>query len=82
MKSINSETKGFEAQAKTVWNQFLSKIKVRDSHDGMGTHYQTRTSPKRRLYTFLFRSLLHPNIFSDVDNCYVGFNGSSVDGLS
>ena len=82
---VTGENTGFDfsmikAQAKVVWNQFLSKIKVRDSHDGTGTHYQTRTSDKRRLYTFLFRSLLHPNIFSDVDKRYVGFNGSSVDG--
>ena len=82
---VTGENTGFDfnmikAQAKAVWNTFLSKIKVRDSHDGTGALYQTRTSPKRRLYTFLFRSLLHPNIFSDVDKRYVGFNGSSVDG--
>ena len=82
---VTGENTGFDfsmikAQAKIVWNTFLNKIKLRDSHDGTGAHYQTRTSDKRRLYTFLFRSLLHPNIFSDVDNRYVGFNGSSVDG--
>ena len=82
---VTGENTGFDfnlikTQSKVVWNEFLSKIKVRDSHDGTGTHYQTRTSPKRRLYTFLFRSLLHPNIFSDVDKRYVGFNGSSVTG--
>ena len=83
--SVTGENTGFDfnmikAQATNIWNKFLSKIKVRDSHDGTGALYQTRTSPKRRLYTFLFRSLLHPNIFSDVDKRYVGFNGSSVDG--
>ena len=82
---VTGENTGFDfnmikAQAEVVWNTFLSKIKVKDSHDGTGAHYQTRTSDKRRLYTFLFRSLLHPNIFSDVDKRYVGFNGSSVDG--
>ena len=82
---VTGENTGFDfnmikAQAEVVWNTFLSKIKVKDSHNGAGTLYQTRTSDKRRLYTFLFRSLLHPNIFSDVDKRYVGFNGSSVDG--
>ena len=67
-------------RARVLWNQALAKIKVRDNKDGTGTRYATRTTDKRRFYTFLFRSLLHPNIFSDVDGRYVGFDGSSTAG--
>ena len=69
-----------KANARNAWDVALNKIKVRNNHDGTGVDYTTRTSDKRRLYTFLFRSLLHPNIFSDVDGRYVGFNGSSTVG--
>ena len=69
-----------KANARNAWNVALNKIKVRDNHDGTGNDYATRTSDKRRLYTFLFRSMLAPNIFSDVDGRYVGFDGSSTVG--
>ena len=65
-----------KSRANTAWNNVLKKIKVRDSHQGTGTDYSVRTNEKRRLYTYFFRSLLHPNIFSDVDGRYPGFDGA------
>ena len=63
------------------WNALLNKVKVKDSHDGTGgSNYATRTSDKRRLYTYLFRSMIHPNIFSDLDGTYTGFDGSAESG--
>ena len=79
-ENVNLTFDQVRANAKTAWNKVLNKIKVRDKHDGTGTKYATRTGDKRRFYTFLFRSLLHPNIFDDVDGRYVGFDGSSTKG--
>ncbi|HEY6323471.1 MAG TPA: GH92 family glycosyl hydrolase, partial [Thermoanaerobaculia bacterium] len=52
-------------RAHEAWDRELHRIEV-----GGGTHRQ-RTS----FYTALYHSLLHPNLFSDVDGQYPGFDG-------
>nr|WP_052478181.1 lectin [Kibdelosporangium sp. MJ126-NF4]CEL16628.1 Alpha-1,2-mannosidase [Kibdelosporangium sp. MJ126-NF4]CTQ89021.1 Alpha-1,2-mannosidase [Kibdelosporangium sp. MJ126-NF4] len=47
-----------------AWNALLGRINV-----GGGTDAQLRT-----FYTALYHSLLHPNVFSDVDGKYTGFD--------
>ena len=63
--------------ARNSWNRILKRVNARDNTAGTKNDYVKRTSDKRRLYTFLFRSLIHPNIFSDIDGRYVGFNGDA-----
>jgi predicted alpha-1,2-mannosidase len=53
------------AQAKAAWNAQLGKISI-----GGGTYAQQRT-----FYTALYHALLHPNLFSDADGRYPGFDG-------
>ncbi|TDV57853.1 lectin [Actinophytocola oryzae] len=61
-------SKSFD-QARTddraAWNGILGRIAV-----GGGTDTQRRV-----LYTNLYHALLHPNVFSDLDGRYVGFDG-------
>lgn len=48
------------------WNAALSRIRVAGSND----------DDMRTFYTSLYRSLLHPNVFNDVDGSYPGFDGA------
>lgn len=50
---------------RAAWNEMLGRIDV-----GGGSEQD-----RRRLYTGLYHSLLHPNVFSDVDGNYTGFDG-------
>ncbi|GAB2978973.1 lectin [Saccharothrix stipae] len=50
--------------ARAAWNGWLGRIDVTG-----GTATQLRT-----LYTALYHSLLHPNVFSDVNGQYAGFD--------
>lgn len=50
---------------RTAWNELLSRISVQG-----GTEAQ-----RRLLYTNLYHSLLHPNVLSDVNGEYPGFDG-------
>ncbi|PSL53928.1 putative alpha-1,2-mannosidase [Saccharothrix carnea] len=50
--------------ARAAWNSWLGRIDVTG-----GTSTQLRT-----LYTALYHSLLHPNVFSDVNGQYAGFD--------
>jgi predicted alpha-1,2-mannosidase len=50
--------------ARAVWNDALSRIEVRR---GSGKDV-------RLLYTALYRALLHPSVFSDVNGDYIGFD--------
>jgi predicted alpha-1,2-mannosidase len=52
-------------QANASWNAQLGKISV-----GGGTYAQKQT-----FYTALYHALLHPNLFSDADGRYLGFDG-------
>ena len=61
----------FTQQKKDVqanWNKFLGRIKVEDD--------TATQADKEIFYTSLYRALLHPDIFSDADGKYVGFNES------
>jgi len=53
------------AGAREAWNRRLGQIRV-----GGGTPERLRT-----FYTALYHSLLHPNVFSDADGRYAGFDG-------
>jgi len=53
------------AAASSEWNTALSRIAVAGRNSG---DLQT-------FYTSLYRSLLHPNTFNDVDGRYTGFDG-------
>ncbi len=53
------------ARAETAWDEVLDRIRV-----GGGTE-ERRTI----FYTALYHALLHPNVFSDVNGEYAGFDG-------
>ena len=54
------------AHAATVrWDDFLNRIQVAGG----------RTVDRATFYSALYRSLLHPNLFSDVNGDYKGFDG-------
>jgi putative alpha-1,2-mannosidase len=53
------------ADAKAAWNKELSKIEVSG-----GTDDQTTT-----FYTALYHTMIHPNVFNDVDGRYKGMDG-------
>jgi YVTN family beta-propeller protein len=53
------------AQAKAAWNEQLGKIGIAG-----GTRTEQRT-----FYTALYHSLLQPNLFSDANGGYIGFDG-------
>ena len=50
------------------WNDVLGRIRITDS--------SASTKIKEIFYTSLYRALLHPDIFSDTDGQYIGFNNS------
>ncbi|MFI9272990.1 GH92 family glycosyl hydrolase [Kitasatospora sp. NPDC052896] len=54
------------AQARGAWNRQLRTIGI-----GGGTRAQQST-----FYTALYHALLHPNLFSDADGSYPGFDGA------
>ncbi|HET6502636.1 MAG TPA: GH92 family glycosyl hydrolase [Amycolatopsis sp.] len=67
LKAENSQ-RSFDAvaaAARQAWNDRLNQVKV----DG-GTDAQRTT-----FYTSLYHSLIQPNVFSDVDGKYPGFDG-------
>ncbi len=51
--------------ARTAWNQLLGRVRV-----GGGT-----ADEQKIFYTALYHSLLHPNVFSDANRQYRGFDG-------
>ncbi len=52
------------ASAATAWNDLLNRVDVQG-----GSIQETQT-----FYTSLYHSLLHPNIFSDINGQYIGFD--------
>jgi predicted alpha-1,2-mannosidase len=52
------------ARARAAWNALLGRIAVQG-----GTHDQ-----QVQFYTALYHVLLHPNVFSDADGAYMGFD--------
>jgi putative alpha-1,2-mannosidase len=66
-KNLEAELPGWDfdkvrADAKASWNKELSKIEVSG-----GTDDQTTT-----FYTALYHTMIHPNVFNDVDGSYRG----------
>ncbi|HMS09116.1 MAG TPA: GH92 family glycosyl hydrolase, partial [Pyrinomonadaceae bacterium] len=55
------------ADAKAAWNKELSKIEVSG-----GTDEQTT-----KFYTALYHTMIHPNVFNDVDGNYRGHDGKT-----
>ncbi len=53
------------SKARDAWNKVLSRIEVTG-----GT-----TDEQRVFYTALYHSYMHPNVFSDVNGEYLGFDG-------
>jgi predicted alpha-1,2-mannosidase len=69
--NMQAEVAGFDAAAveaatRAQWNDVLSKISVAG----------TNNDDLHTFYTSLYRSLLHPNTFSDVDGRYLGFDSA------
>ncbi|SHG03398.1 GH92 family glycosyl hydrolase [Streptoalloteichus hindustanus] len=63
-----NRNRGFEdvhEAARQAWNERLNQIRVRGGTDAQRTTF----------YTALYHSLLQPNVFSDVDGQYIGFDG-------
>src|SRR5205823_6263524 len=61
-------TKNFDtvrAAARKAWNDRLGQIQVTGGTDAQRTVF----------YTELYHGLLQPNVFSDVDGRYIGFDG-------
>lgn len=56
---------GLVASARAAWNERLNRIRVTGGTDAQRTSF----------YTALYHSLLQPNVFSDVDGRYIGFDG-------
>ncbi|MEW6992493.1 GH92 family glycosyl hydrolase [Colwelliaceae bacterium 6441] len=54
-------------KAKLAWNESLAKVKVASTNQEKLTTF----------YTALFHSQFHPNIFSDVNGEYAGFDGKT-----
>jgi predicted alpha-1,2-mannosidase len=70
MSNLAAEARSWDvatvaAQARAAWNEQLGKISI-----GGGTRAQQQT-----FYTALYHALLHPNLFSDADGQYLGFDG-------
>ncbi|HLI37195.1 MAG TPA: GH92 family glycosyl hydrolase [Streptosporangiaceae bacterium] len=55
---------GTHAAAVAAWNHLLSRVRVSG-----GTPAELTT-----FYTALYHTLLHPNVFSDADGAYIGFD--------
>ncbi|NOT48293.1 MAG: hypothetical protein HOP17_11160, partial [Acidobacteria bacterium] len=69
-KNLDAELPGWDfdkvrADAKAAWNKELSKIEVSG-----GTPEQTTN-----FYTALYHTMVHPNVFNDVDGRYKGHDG-------
>ncbi|MCP2261016.1 putative alpha-1,2-mannosidase [Streptoalloteichus tenebrarius] len=63
-----NDNRSFEdvhAAARGAWNERLNQVRVRGGTDAQRTTF----------YTALYHSLLQPNVFSDVDGQYAGFDG-------
>lgn len=66
----NSSDASFEAirtAAHARWNEWLGRIAVQGGSD----------DERRIFYTALYHSLLHPNLFSDANGEYAGFDGKT-----
>lgn len=53
-------------RARAAWNAVLGRVRIRGGTDAR----------RRIFYTALYHSLLHPNLFSDVNGDFAGFDGA------
>jgi predicted alpha-1,2-mannosidase len=68
LKAENGAGRGFDDVAKgarAAWNARLNQVKVTGGTDAQRTTF----------YTALYHALLQPNVFSDTDGSYPGFDG-------
>jgi predicted alpha-1,2-mannosidase len=68
LKAENSGSKTFDqtaAAARTTWNNRLNEIQVTGGTD----------EERKTFYSSLYHSLLQPNVMSDSDGSYAGFDG-------
>jgi predicted alpha-1,2-mannosidase len=70
MSNLHAEIPGWSfnsvrTQAKNSWNDILNRIQVTGGTDAEKTVF----------YTALYHSFIHPNVFSDVNGQYLGFDG-------
>ena len=69
-KNLEAELRGWDfdkvrADSKAAWNKELSKIEVSGGTDEQTTNF----------YTALYHTMIHPNVFNDVDGRYKGHDG-------
>lgn len=69
--NVLSEIKDFDitairSQTKEAWNKELSKISITDNSPQNKTNF----------YTAFYHTMIHPNVFSDVDGRYRGHDGN------
>ncbi|NOT49108.1 MAG: glycoside hydrolase family 92 protein, partial [Acidobacteria bacterium] len=69
-KNLEAELPGWDfdkvrADAKAAWNKELSKIEVSGATDEQTTNF----------YSALYHTMIHPNVFNDVDGQYKGHDG-------
>jgi len=72
--NLTAETSGFDfdavrAGARALWDEQLSRIDVSGG----------ATQDFRKFYSALYRASLHPNVFSDADGRFRGFDGAVHD---
>ena len=63
-ESRDWDVEGVKAQARAAWNDVLGRIEVRGGTDRNLSVF----------YTALYHSFFHPNLFSDADGDYIGFD--------
>jgi predicted alpha-1,2-mannosidase len=69
IKNLDAEVPGWDfdqvhAQTEEVWNNYLSRIEIKAMDEGQ----------KRSYYTSLYHALLMPNLVTDVDGFYTGWD--------
>lgn len=70
LENLNQEDAGWNfaavrMQARNAWNDKLSQIQVQGGS----------LEEKQVFYTALYHTLIHPNVFNDVNGQYIGFDG-------
>ena len=63
-ENANWDFDGIKNAAQATWNTLLNKVQITGGS----------TEEKTKFYTALYHSLLHPNLFSDVNGQYIGFD--------
>ncbi|MGO1051747.1 GH92 family glycosyl hydrolase [Crossiella sp. CA198] len=64
-ENIGKSFENIAAETRAAWNERLNTIRVSGGTDAQRTTF----------YTALFHSLVQPNVFSDADGRYIGFDG-------